>query len=1156
MGTDVGRRLRGCAARMLIPALALLLHAHFSLANAQSVCAEVKILIQQRVSLERQAFDALLQINNGLPGVEVRNIKVNLQFSDEAGNPVVATDNPDNTTASFFFRLDDFDGLGGLDGDGVVPPQSSATARWLIIPTADAGGEHATGKIYRIGATVNYQVAGEDKSIKLVPETITVRPQPRLFLEYFLPFDVLGDDPFTPDVEPSQPFTLGVRVKNIGAGEAKALKIDSAQPEIVENELGLLVNFEILGGYIQDSESSPSLLLDFGNLAAGQSKVGRWNMVSSLSGQFRALEIGYTHVDTLGGALTSLIVNEASIPGHRLIKDVLVDIPGRDTARDFLAYTAGLDGGASDVIRTYESEGTDSIVSDLSDRATLALSPGGQVLALDSAPAPGEVVYIRVPSPYGNQVPVVSASRTMDGSALSDANVWVSKSRVDNGGQPGWEYHLNLFDARPQASYTIVADDVPLQAEVTGRVYVHRAGQPPEMAAPLAGVTILLEGESSVGEVISRTASTAQLGRFRFPAIPGGTYDLRVSDIEGFVNGTHVVGTAGGTVTSDGIVGLVVAPGEAAAGYGFAKEATEAPRLADLALEVFGPTAPVVVGESFTVTAALSNAGPEDSNQVSSTVVVPPGLTMQSGVASNGIFDLASGTWLLDAVGAKTGAELALTLVPAAEGTHQVMMQATHLAPDIIDPRPENNVSHLVVEAEEYASQLSLEVELAANPPRVLALVNCPETGSVFVLCSAAPVTQVQSMLAAANVEHFVTSSQGTFLTQLRTGNWNVFLLSSAANPRVAPVLSQALISELTAYVHAGAGLIVDGGLTHPRGTPPLISIERLVGAQGEGSAVAGTHAVNPMAPELPVTSFTATGGRLGTVVIDSDHLAEFADGHVAITGVSRSAGRAISAGIRLLDVVGTATRGQVLQALLDYVQPQPTRELVIGDLAYASALSSNGDQGGAFQLVMSAMGGSLFIDAYPGGPGTFPTGAITWNGIFGAGSAPISHLGVLEISSAPGVHQVDVALTVVGTGEQKGESLELAVLSATQFASRAQTNLQSEVISDPGDLLRADFVLDELEGVLAALGSNDYVTAKDGLFKALHEASLITSFDTGQIGVDIGNAVRAVERMIPPATDGAQCGDTGDLVPAEDSITAPDAAPGSGEGAAPCDEH
>ena len=84
---------------------------------------------------------------------------------------------------------------------------------------------------------------------------------------YFWERDVYSDDPFTEPVEPAQPFALGVMVRNLGNGTARNMQIVSnqvcstqcallcefrqltmalCQPEIVDNQKGLAVTFQIL----------------------------------------------------------------------------------------------------------------------------------------------------------------------------------------------------------------------------------------------------------------------------------------------------------------------------------------------------------------------------------------------------------------------------------------------------------------------------------------------------------------------------------------------------------------------------------------------------------------------------------------------------------------------------------------------------------------------------------------------------------------------------------------------------------------------------------------------------------------------------------------------------------------------------------------------
>ncbi|SHH51441.1 hypothetical protein SAMN02745124_00782 [Desulfofustis glycolicus DSM 9705] len=129
------------------------------------------------------------------------------------------------------------EGIDDINGGGSVTASTTADIHWLIIPAPASVEGAAVDKLYFVGARLTYTLGGEEQETVVTPDSIRVKPLPMLTLDYFLPDEVYGDDPFTPQVEPSVPFSLGVRITNNGQGTAHALKIDSAQPKIVSNEL-------------------------------------------------------------------------------------------------------------------------------------------------------------------------------------------------------------------------------------------------------------------------------------------------------------------------------------------------------------------------------------------------------------------------------------------------------------------------------------------------------------------------------------------------------------------------------------------------------------------------------------------------------------------------------------------------------------------------------------------------------------------------------------------------------------------------------------------------------------------------------------------------------------------------------------------------------
>ncbi|MFA5021359.1 MAG: calcium-binding protein, partial [Patescibacteria group bacterium] len=402
---------------------------------SDSVCASVNIEVNQELTLESEGFDAHMRINNGLENIALNNVGITVKFTDADGQPVIATSEQGNTNAQFYIAVDSMSGIsGGVSGEGAISPLTSADIHWLIIPIPGAGGDKPQGVMYYVGATLSYRIGESSNVTEVVPDYIYVKPMPNLALDYFLPVQVYGDDAFTDGVEPSVPFVLGLRVKNIGYGVAWDFKLDSSQPQIMANANGLLVGFELQQCEVNGVACVNSLLVDLGNIAPSASASANWIMTCSLSGIFTNFMASFSHSDELGGQLTSLIQPE-NLKTHRLIHDVLVDLSNRDGIRDYLA-----DDG-----EVYESEGIDSVVTNLSTGAQLSQNGANYVLIL---PGPEEgFIYVALANPVGTNMALESVVRS-DGKTIKAANAWISKQRKPNPSD-GWDYSFNLFDANP-----------------------------------------------------------------------------------------------------------------------------------------------------------------------------------------------------------------------------------------------------------------------------------------------------------------------------------------------------------------------------------------------------------------------------------------------------------------------------------------------------------------------------------------------------------------------------------------------------------------------------------------------------------------------------------------------------------------------------------
>ena len=415
----------------------------------EAVCARVKIEIRQEVTFERQAFDAHMQINNGLTTIALEDVLVDVLFTDEAGDPVRATSNPDDPDALFFIRISSMEGIADVSGRGRVAPSTTADIHWLIIPAPASVADAPTGKLYFVGARLTYLLGGEEHVTEVTPDYITVKPMPLLQLDYFLPDEVYGDDPFTTVTEPSIPFSLGVRISNNGQGTAGKFKISSAQPKIVENEQGLLVDFLIEGSEVNGVVAPDTLLVEFGDILPGATTIGRWLMTCSLSGRFVEFNAEYSHADDLGGELTSLL---KAVNTHFLVQDVLVDVAGRDGIRDFL----GKDG---DVYRVYESDAGVAEVADLSSEAQLRLvqDHGDKAIYELQVPPTAGFLYLRFDDPEAGSKIISTISRS-DGKVIKKENGWLSGKRVN----ADWSYFGNIFDFNSSGTYTITFIDSSL----------------------------------------------------------------------------------------------------------------------------------------------------------------------------------------------------------------------------------------------------------------------------------------------------------------------------------------------------------------------------------------------------------------------------------------------------------------------------------------------------------------------------------------------------------------------------------------------------------------------------------------------------------------------------------------------------------------------
>lgn len=426
--------------------------------SPSGVCARVVINISQQLVLSRTAFDATLRLSND-GEASLNNVEVELFLTDADGEraplDLFSVGDPELT------------GISELDGSQSLASASSLTASWTLIPTDAAAITGPTQ--YGIGGTVSYFLDGQLIEIPLFPVTVEVVPNPALELDYFLVRNVYSDDPFTPEIEPAEPFDLGVLVTNTGAGEANNLSIASSQPEIIDNEKGLLINFEILGAQVGNEQVAPTLTANFGNLPAGQSTTARWLMTSSLQGEFIEYEATFEHISPFGNDELSLIDR---VDIHPLIRAVRSDATENDGAFDFLADDVADLQDLPDQL--YESNGARSdVVSRLDAEMISRKQTNAQKTITIQAPdsAAGNQ-YLRLESTEFEGYLISSVERSNDGKSLLQWNSWITARTIRLEGEPTRrEVRFHLLDYLPEAldgetvQYIITLQPAPIVEE-------------------------------------------------------------------------------------------------------------------------------------------------------------------------------------------------------------------------------------------------------------------------------------------------------------------------------------------------------------------------------------------------------------------------------------------------------------------------------------------------------------------------------------------------------------------------------------------------------------------------------------------------------------------------------------------------------------------
>ena len=424
------------------------IHAVATGPQTDAVCASVTVQLSQQVTMTREAFTGTLVINNGHPTGAIDSLTVDILITDM-----------DDVPSNGLFQINtvSVSNLGNVTGTGQLDATEDGTVVFQFIPENEAAP--TVPKPYQFGGSMTYwdPYAEEMTTLQFSPITLTVNPGPDLMLHYFLERDILGDDPLTEDeVEPSIPAELAVMVENDGYGAANNLIISSAQPEIVENQNGLAVDFQLIGSNLQGQPATLGVTnISFGTVPPQQAKVGQWYLTSNLLGHFSDYDAQVVHNNSFGNPELSL-VQGAEL--HELTHGVRAYGGMEDGITDFLVNGSPDPDFAPDILYFSQGDTTSPVLLAEAGSFSAPVAPPTFTNTLTVDPSEAGWNFIKLDDPGAGEYNIVSVTR-QDGQQIPLNNAWLTFVTLPLQQLPVYEdkfHFLDRFSGTAAMDYTVV----------------------------------------------------------------------------------------------------------------------------------------------------------------------------------------------------------------------------------------------------------------------------------------------------------------------------------------------------------------------------------------------------------------------------------------------------------------------------------------------------------------------------------------------------------------------------------------------------------------------------------------------------------------------------------------------------------------------------
>ncbi len=420
------------------------------------VCAKITVQFNQKMTMTREAFEGTLKIYNGHTFNPMQDIDVNIVIKDENGV---------DRTDLFQINVKSLSQLTGVDGTGTLDAQTEGTVVFEMIPTIEAAPE--TPQFYSFGGTFSFidPFEGEELTYPLFPVRLQVNPSPELHVDYFISRHIISDDPLTTDtVEATEPAELAMMIRNVGAGNANNVYLQSAQPQIIENQNGLLIQFNMVGSTMNGVPRPIGLTdIPFGTIESNSAGIAEWYFTSSLLARVISTTPRVIHNNSWGNPQLSLVTE---LHSHELIKAVNAYGDLEDGINDFLVNETVDFNHTPDIIY-FSHGGTAPVGKMLAAFTEGTLTNTNRTVQLIVTPNSEGWNYACVDDPAEGQYDIVSCTRN-DGQEIPLSNVWITWATMPDDGSPIHENKLHIVDnfaTGQMATYTIEYEPVPASSQ-------------------------------------------------------------------------------------------------------------------------------------------------------------------------------------------------------------------------------------------------------------------------------------------------------------------------------------------------------------------------------------------------------------------------------------------------------------------------------------------------------------------------------------------------------------------------------------------------------------------------------------------------------------------------------------------------------------------